>query len=306
MTRWLVLLAALVAGPAAAQGPGLPVPPPQWPGTDPAPAPPGLPAPPPQVPPTLPPGTPPGLPGTPPQAPSPSAVRVDLRVILQGAYAAGLGGSAHMRTDLAAVLPATHPYGAAPWSHAGAEALADGLLERHDVVDWLLVCVRATAAGPDTACRAALLRADGSLLDAATEQSGTRLGGVTPGAYFVVVRHRNHLAAMTAAPVALGDALPAAVADLTTGAAFGTNALTTLGGGLFGLVAADADGDGVVDVSDRTTVWRPLAGGEGYLSGDLDLDGRVLADDRQRLWLPNVGRTTQVPDASLAPVAADR
>jgi len=245
------------------------------------------------------------------------AVLAAVKVVLQGAYAPGLPGGALMRADLEDVLPLAQPYGSAPWNYAGSEAIpatdvspANGrpdLLDAYDVVDWVLVEVRPTPTAPTTLRAAALLLADGTLLDPTSGLAAARARPAAPGAYYVVVYHRSHLAAMSVFAIGLSTT-PTAAFDFTLSSslAYGTGGVGLLAPGLYGVWAGDADGDGVVDVSDRTTVWRPQAGGEGYLSGDLDLDGAVLADDRQRLWLPNVGRTTQVPGASLAPVTADR
>jgi hypothetical protein len=212
----------------------------------------------------------------------------------------------------------TQPYGSAPWGYAGAEAIpatdvspANGrpdLLDAFDVVDWVLVEVRPTPTAPTTMRAAALLLADGTLLDPTSGIAAARPRPAAPGAYHVAVTHRSHLAAMSVFAIGLSTA-PTAAFDFTLSAAlaYGTDGVGLVAPGVYGLWSGDADGSGVIGTSDRQTVWLPQVGAEGYLSGDLDLDGRVLADDRQRLWQPNVGRTTQVPGESVAPaVAADR
>jgi hypothetical protein len=51
-----------------------------------------------------------------------------------------------------------------------------------------------------------LVQRDGDVVTASGATS-FNLAGVAPGSYFVAVRHRNHLGAMTAAPVALSGTL---------------------------------------------------------------------------------------------------
>jgi len=245
------------------------------------------------------------------------AVLAAVKVVLQGAYAPGLPGGALMRADLEDVLPMTQPYGSAPWNYAGSEAIpatdvspANGrpdLLDAYDVVDWVLVSLRSTATGADVARAAALLLADGTLLDPTSGAALARARPASAGTYHIVVRHRNHLAAMTAFAVSLSSAAPS-VYDMSVIPSFvyGTNPVGLLAPGVYGFWSGDADGNGVIGAPDRTAVWLPQVGGEGYLGADLDLDGRVLADDRQRVWQPNVGRTTQVPGASFAPPSDDR
>jgi hypothetical protein len=238
---------------------------------------------------------------------------VDARVILEGAAEAGLANGALMRTDLEDHLPLAQPYGAAPWSYAGAEAIpatdanSNGrpdLLDQHAVVDWVLVSLRAVPTGPDLHRAAALLLADGTLLDPGSAEPVARTAAPA-GLYYVVLSHRTHLAAMGAAPVALVRAQPGPTVDLTASAtaAYGAQGLKPLAPGLFALYAGDGNGDGAVLSTDRQTIWLPQVGQTGYLTGDFSLDGSVLADDRQSLWTPNVGVQTAVPaPSSAAPV----
>lgn len=293
--------------------PGTPTPPPGFPSDPGAPAPPpgfpsdpGAPAPPPAFPDTPEaPGGPPGFPA----APRPPSVRVALRFVLQGPYASGLPDGAYMRADIEDLLPLAQPFAAAPWGYGGTEAIAPedvspangrpDVLDANDVVDWVLVCIRTQPAAADAACAAALLLADGRLLDPETQEAAARVGPALPGQYHVVVRHRTHLAAMTAAPRPLADALAENVrspAALTT-EWYGDGAVP-LAPGVVALVAGDGDGDGSVLATDQQSTWLPSVGQTGYLPGDFDLDGSVLATDQQVYWLPNVGAQSAVPGAS--------
>ena len=223
-----------------------------------------------------------------------SPLRLTATVLLQGPYQ----GGGQMHTSLNASLPLAQPYGAAPWGYAGTEAV-DAMPA--DVVDWVLVQLRTGVAGvtpvATVATRAALLRSDGAVLDVdgTTEVSF----GSTPHApYFVVVRHRNHLAAMSAAEVDFSTG--AAAYDFTTGTTFGTDGQADLGSGCggtcFGLWAGDGNASGNVNALDRNLAWRPVNGQFGYLMGDYNLSGGANALDRNLAWRPNNGVFSQVED----------
>jgi hypothetical protein len=116
--------------------------------------------------------------------------------------------------------------------------------------------------------------------------------GVPTGSYYIVIRHRNHIAVMSAAAVALTGT--AATYDFTTGQAqaFGT-APMVLVGTKFCLYAGDTDLSGTVDAADRSAAWnqRNLS---GYYGEDCDLSGTCDAADRSITWNSrNV--STQVP-----------
>jgi hypothetical protein len=125
--------------------------------------------------------------------------------------------------------------------------------------------------------RSALLREDGVVLSE-NGAGGIRLEA-SPGQYYLVARHRNHLAAVSAAPVAYTN--ETVTYDFTTGPEKymgGTNACVELEPGVWGMIAGDADGDGRITPVDREIV-RQQRGKTGYLSGDLNLDGVVTTDE---------------------------
>jgi hypothetical protein len=102
---------------------------------------------------------------------------------------------------------------------------------------------------------------------------------VSAGYYYFVLKHRNHLAAMSAQPVAFTNTLVSY--DFTTGPDKyfgGTNACVELEPGVWGLIGGDADGDGRITPVDRIIVERQK-GRTGYLQGDVNLDGKVDGGD---------------------------
>ena len=113
-----------------------------------------------------------------------------------------------------------------------------------NVVDWVLVELRGTN-GNTVVAKSAFLNTQGQLLSANGSTGIT--AEVSAGYYSVVVKHRNHLAVMSAQPVAFTNYL--ITYDFTTGAdryCGGSNAAVQLEPGVWGMIAGDADGDGEI------------------------------------------------------------
>ena len=104
-------------------------------------------------------------------------------------------------------MSANQPYNIAPWNYTGKESVSwDPYFFKNNpsIVDWVLLQLRtATIPGnPSTATniiaqRAAFLKSDGTIVDL----DGTNhvsFSGITHGSYYIVVKHRNHLAVMSA------------------------------------------------------------------------------------------------------------
>lgn len=215
-----------------------------------------------------------------------SATVVNLRVVLQGPYSAG-----NMITalQLTASLPATDPYG----TGVRAEVFPA------NTVDWMLVEFRTAPAAPATFRQAVLLRNDGTITD---------INGALPtfdevvlpsGAYYIVVRHRNHLAVMSAVPVLLSASTP--LYDFTTGnekvyLQFGAEygGLIQLQPTAWAIPAGDVDSNGMITELDRDKA-KDSSGSLGYVITDVSLDGIVNAVDRI-LTRDNIYRYSSVPD----------
>src|SRR5690606_19860805 len=106
------------------------------------------------------------------------------------------------------LVPLIEPHTALGMSQvgSGAEAIPPARLAitgKNAVVDWVLIELR-DPIDPDViiATKNAILERDGDIKDVSDQ--ARLLFNVPPGEYHVTVRHRNHLAAMTAAPVVLG------------------------------------------------------------------------------------------------------
>ncbi len=198
-----------------------------------------------------------------------------------------------MKTDLRVnhQLPSTQPYGNAPWNYHGNE-ITQYLAE--DMVDWVLVQLRTgTDSSSTVATRAAILRKDGQIVD----MEGTfpvSFSGIAAGNYYVVIRHRNHLAVMSA------NLLPLSINtenyDFSTSAnqAYGSDAQLELTSGIYGLYAGDANANGQIQNDDKNNYWKAEVGQAGYKASDFNLNGQVQNDDKNNYWKNNVGKGTQV------------
>jgi hypothetical protein len=210
----------------------------------------------------------------------------NVKVFLQGPYS---GGSMSPALNTAGVIPLVEPYTTSPWNYTGYESVAS---IPAGVVDWVLVELRTgTASSTKVATRAALLKSNGSIVDL-DGTSPVVFAGVPTGSYYIVVRHRNHLAAMSASAVALSSS--SAPYDFRSGLSqyYGGDA-KDLGGGEFGLYAGDGNADGGVYGEDYT-LYRTSQGEEGYEAADYSMDGGVYGED-YTLRRVNQGKETAVP-----------
>jgi hypothetical protein len=194
------------------------------------------------------------------------------RVFLEGPY----GGAGTMSTQLRAdgVVPLSQPFSGAPTNYPGTESVA---AVPPGVVDWVLLALRTgTNGATEVARRAAFLMSDGTVADL-DGSPGVAFPGTAPGSYYVVVRHRNHVPAMSGSPRPL-DA-PADSCDFTSGpgAYFGAGA-KALAGGAWGLIGGDYSGDGFIDAADFAGPDNEIFL-SGYRGSDLNLDGFIDAAD---------------------------
>jgi len=229
-----------------------------------------------------------------------AGLALDVHVMLVGAYDTGSGT---MRTDLASGghLPLAQPFAAR--GHAGSEAIDPALLTgSNPPVDWVLLHLRTSAAGSDLASRAALLLADGQVVDT-DAVSPVTFASMSPGLYFVVVEAWNHLAVMSAAAVDLsgGSATYDFTTSLAQAYAGSSPAMQEASSGVWALWAGDANLDGQVTAPDFNA-WSAAtaAGTVGYEAADFNLDGQVTAPDFN-LW----SQATAAGAGTAVPVAPD-
>ncbi|MBP9079887.1 MAG: PQQ-dependent sugar dehydrogenase [Flavobacteriales bacterium] len=244
---------------------------------------------------------------------------ISLRVALDGAFDPSTG---LMRDDLRAadLIPLQEPYSAMGFAQAGGgggETVAPALLDqtgKNAVVDWVLVELRnKNLPAQLAATKAALLQRDGDVVG--TDGHTKLLFDLPTNDYQVAVRHRNHLGAMTASPVAINE--NGILVDFTDPllTAYGTAARKQVLPANMTLWPGNAVLDGKLKYTgmnnDRDPILQligssvPTAQAAGYLKEDHNLDGVVRytgpSNDRDLILL-NIGganplaeRTEQLP-----------
>lgn len=236
------------------------------------------------------------------------------KVMLDGSYeeAAGL-----MRDDLRSqgLIPVQEPYSGI-WTllgGAGGETTSGAVLSTtgaNAIVDWVLVELRSgVSIGMVMSSQCALLQRDGDIVG--TDGTSALSFPVAQGAYHVAVRHRNHLAVMTSAPVILGGS-PSNV-DFRNPATptYGSDARKLLGSVAL-LWAGDANSNGVISYTgidnDRDAILSAIGGvvptdvlNGVYRLEDVNMDGTVKyfgQNNDRDVVLVNIGGV--LPTATLS------
>ncbi|MGE5399961.1 MAG: beta strand repeat-containing protein [Ignavibacteriales bacterium] len=216
------------------------------------------------------------------------------KVLLQGAYNAG-----KMTTALKSAIPLTSET-AYPAAKYGYTASSVSAIPDTNLVDWVLVELRnasTVAASTISGKRAGFLKNDGTVVDVDGISPLNFAGLVSPGDYFIVIRHRNHLSLMSAAAITVGASTANYDFTLSQAQAFGVSPMAALDG-YFGMIAGDANQDGTIDATDLNNFWIPQNGTPYDYSGktsDFNIDGTIDATDLNDYWLNNNGKATQVP-----------
>jgi hypothetical protein len=226
---------------------------------------------------------------------APATKTLNVRVFLEGPYA----GSGTMTTTLNPdQIPVSQPYNVAPWNYSGTESVVS---MPAGVVDWVLVDLR-DAATPETALPATSLtgwpkamfaKSDGSIV-ALDGTSQPNIGNPTvTNNLYVVIRHRNHIAVMSASGLTLaGSTYSYDFSTLLTQAYGGAAGYKEIATGVFGMVSGDADGDGKVFPSDYIQ-WSGKYNLTGYLNSDYDMDSKVFPSDYVK-WSSNYNKNNPV------------
>ncbi|MBK9760707.1 MAG: metallophosphoesterase family protein [Flavobacteriales bacterium] len=244
-------------------------------------------------------------------------IAVNIKVMLEGAYDSGTG---LMRDDLrvAGLVPLAQPYtGVFTFTGEGGNEIVSpsvlAVIGNNAIVDWILVELR-DAVTPTTILRTrvGLLQRDGDVVD--VDGISPLRFKMNPGNFRVAVRHRNHLGAMTLAPVTIGTT-PVGI-DFTsiTTTMWGIEATKNVSG-VMALWSGDVLRDGVVQYTglnnDRDPILvavgstNPNSTINGYLPTDVNMSGTVLytgqGNDRDPILVnigsvvPNNTRVEQLP-----------
>lgn len=207
-------------------------------------------------------------------------VKASIKAYLGGAYI----GNASMRTDLYdnGLVPDVQPYYISPWNYNGEECI-DQL--PNNMVDWVLLELRnASDANVVVEQKAAILLSNGDIVDA--NDTGVSFFNIENNeSYYIVVRHRNHVAVMSSVAVPLPNPNPYNFgADVSYAAGIGQ--LQASSDGTFTLHAGDMNSDGIISVDDFNIYTNQAATINTYTNGDCNLD-RVVSVDDFNVYQPN-------------------
>lgn len=207
------------------------------------------------------------------------------KIYLEGAY----NTDSYMRPTLFNnnLLPKNQPYTAAPFNYNGTENIPAVRNLPPNTIDWVLLEARSTSDTAVVSRRAALVRADGTIMDEWGNTS-VRMPNLTTGSYYISIKHRNHLPLLSNNPIALPNAIPfdfSAVANIEGGA---TQAVL-LSPNLYAMPAGDAALKGTITFADYNAYRQAIGGINSYHPADLNLDGNISTDDFN-LYRQNAGR----------------
>lgn len=213
-------------------------------------------------------------------------IKIDPKLFLQGPLlnpvSAGL-----MNDDLRqnAYIPTTSPYPDA----ATCNASVFNVVGPNAIVDWVWIELRAANDNQKLINgKSALLQRDGDVV--ALDGFSNVIMTAAPTNYYVVVKHRNHLGAMSAATIAINETSPTVVDFTNSGfSTYGLNAQVVLGSGVTALwtgntnntnyirfSGANNDSNAIKDyiLSDPANGFGSVTfSSSGYLNTDLNLNG---------------------------------
>ncbi len=224
---------------------------------------------------------------------------LDLNIFFEGPYNST---TLQMGTTLNAsgYLPLSQPFNQPPWNYAGTEKVSS--IPNADVVDWILVEMRATTGDASTATsdkafdrQAGFLLKDGTLVDTdgSTPMRFSRMLSGTKDSQHAYAKllEKRHAGTKSSGPVIIDNTSKTATYDFTTSVNqyYGDKSVAKeLSTGVYGVVTGDADGDGYVNNADKNDYWVPENGNTGYYDSDFNMDGSVDTTDLN-YWKNNAG-----------------
>lgn len=211
---------------------------------------------------------------------------VKATALLQGAYSTG--GQMQVSSGFFNQIPLTQPYQSAPWGYGGSESIAS---RPANMIDWVLLEVYNAADTSLLETKAALLLNNGSIVDVSYISNPT-VGGVyfqsvvANSAYYLVVRHRNHMAIISRTTVTLPNAGAYNFTNFNN-VMGGAPQVANMGSGYYALLAGDYSANGIISVVDYNGYAQlPLPQPNSYVDNDFNLDANVTTADFN-LYRPN-------------------
>ncbi|MCK5148102.1 VCBS repeat-containing protein [bacterium] len=212
-----------------------------------------------------------------------STVQLAIDVFLEGPYSTADDA---MSTALmeSSYLPIASPYSEDPLILGSTADIPA------NVTDWVLVELRATADGHAIYQQSAFLRNDGRIID---EKGNSFINAFVErqASYYIVVKHRNHLAVMSASAHDFTSGIVAYDFTTATSKYYGTDA-ALLESGVYGMYAGDANGSSGINATDYLSLKTQI-GESGYYTQDVNVSGLLNATD-YLIIKPNVGKVSQI------------
>jgi hypothetical protein len=187
-----------------------------------------------------------------------------LSVILEGPYSKGI-----MKTILNSsnLIPSEQPYNKNPWN-INDKSVINNVAKNY--VDWILIELRDNLANTNYS-KAAILTEDGTVIN--SDGTPFSFSNIISGQYYIVIRHRNHLAIMSSAKINIENnkKINCNFTD-SQSRAYGENAMSNLGDGKFAMIAGDVDANGMINNLDFSKIANNILF-RGYAQGDTDMNG---------------------------------
>jgi uncharacterized protein (TIGR02145 family) len=220
---------------------------------------------------------------------------LNLKMFLEGPF-----NGTSMNTDLNTqnLIPLNQPYNIEPWNYRGEEQVSS--IPNGNIVDWVLVeLLKPTIKGLKgfhvVERKAGFLLNNGTI----TNTDGISLLDFpynNSPELFARIIHRNHVAVLSNDSLFFESGICNYDFTSDTAAVFGgSNAVTQLASGIWGMMAGEGNNDGQIDNLDKDEIWLLQQGLTGYLAGDYNLDGQVDAVDEIMMWEPNSGKGAMLP-----------
>ncbi len=211
---------------------------------------------------------------------------LQLSALLAGPYQISEG---EMRQTLLSkdLLPLAQPYDELPWGYSGTESVGSLADFPEGTVDWVLVELRdANEAETVIEQQAALIRQDGVVMRPNGSQLLEFESAHVDSSYYVVLRHRNHLDVMSAAPISLPN-VNTYNFSATDSTSLGMAQLIPVVN-RYQLRSGDIDAEGTITTTDMNIYLPASSLLNVYHPADCNMDGNVTIADFNR-YLPNAG-----------------
>lgn len=173
-------------------------------------------------------------------------IDLDLDAWLAGPYS---GGSMSTALKTAGVIPLTSPYG----TGETVGSVPAG------IVDWVKVELRdGTTSSTILKSYSFFINSSGKLVNL-DGSSPLKLTGYPKGTYYVAVKHRNHLGAMTSSTINFTTGTSFSFNYKTGAGVYGTNPMRNMGGGVYALWAGNTDGNTSIQYATGTSDITPIS-----------------------------------------------